>query len=230
MNNLNHLINSAIDLEQINSNDEPLLINLKSYLEHDGEFYQHYHHGNYDVLNLTDIQTFFTSGLKYVQYNKYQLQESDMHKLNITILYKMYMVLQANLRLHQLNQQQQHMLNKLNYFFEWDTSQLKSIAQETKSKIFKFIKPIAILLIPAFLIWQSTWHERTAYHAAGLLIFALVILFLCALLYAQHVYLNRIGNEYKYYSPETVMQLFDHKISGNNSNRINDELAGFSKQ
>ena len=228
MNNLNHLINEAIDLEQINQKEEPLLINLKTYLKHDAEFYQHYHHGNYDVLDLDDIQSFFTSGLKYVQYNKHHLQASDIHKLNITTLYKMFMILEANQRLHQLNQQQQRILNKLNFFFEWENEQLNTIAQQTKSKIFNIIKPLAILLIPAFLFWLSTWNEKTSYHAAGLLVFTLILLFLLALVYAQHVYLKKIPSEYKYYSPETVMQVFDHKISGDSANRIKDELAGFS--
>ena len=229
MNNLNHLINEAIDHEQINHTDEALLINLKQYFEHDAEFYQHYHHGNYQILDAHDIQAFFTSGLKYVQYNKHHLQANDVHKLNITTLYKVFMILEANKRLHQLNQQQQHMLNKLNYFFDWDESRLKTIAQVTKPRIYKLIKPIALLLIPVFLIWQSTWEQPTIYHAAGLFIFGLIILCLLGLVYAQHRYTKSIPAEYKFYSPATVMQLFDHKISGDSPNRIKEELAGFSQ-
>lgn len=228
MNNLNHLINEAIDLEYISQSDEPLLINLKQYFKHDAEFYQHYHHGNYQVLDMHDIQAFFTSGLKYVHYNKHHLQENDVHKLNITTLYKILMVLEANKRLHQLNQQQQHMLNKLNFFFDWDESSLRTIAQETKPRIYNLIKPIAVLLIPIFVIWQSTWKQPTIYYASGLFLFALLILILLGLVYAQHRYMKSIPAEYKFYSPETVMQLFDHKISGNSPNRIKEELAGFS--
>lgn len=229
MDNLNHIINASFDLEQVHQSESAFLVNLKNLINHDDEFYQHYQHANYEIVNLDDIQAFMMSGLKYVKYNKAQINPQSSTKLNITILYKMFLVLEANDRLHQLTLQQRNIYQKLSTFFNWDNTHLPTLADATTPQIYKFILPASIMIACALIIWIASWQGPASYYGMGFFVFAVLIAGLGIMAFYKRRYQSQISSDYKYYSPEAIMQLFDHKISGSTRNKLKEELAGFSQ-
>lgn len=178
------------------------------------EFQSKYAQAYFPVSNHHDLKTVFNSQMGFFkQIEDAQLAEMDATKINISTLFKLYLILEISNKVGKSTPELHSIFEKLNNFFHWDTTNFPSLKTTLNKTYIKYCAAINMLVLFIFQFWQM----NTTLFEAGRSSFPYYCLLVIAVTFIVWLYCyiknKNIPDDEKTYPLEEIEKLFRSKIS-----------------
>ena len=217
MHDFDILIKNAISEHQIQILDNQFSLNYKNFEKYENDLDHQFNDQSFELLNTQEIDKFLDpqlDGLKKVSkeiFNEFE-SSNQLIPLKLTTLFRMYLILEINSWTQELNEDHLKIWEKMQDFFNWDSSELESLKskiENSNSQIWGY----GLLIITIFTkLFLSSINSSPFKNTSNDLIFGLIFLALIGLsiyLIFSSKKLDKISENKMYYPIEIVLKKFN---------------------
>lgn len=214
--NINKRIQQSIQTQEILALPDELSDNFSTFENQKQLFENAFKDAQFILLNKEELTVLFSSKVKGISQQTISDTTTPIPQnpeINIICLYQLFLILEINHRLNELSPELGHIFQKLQQFFNWDTSTLPSLKKQLNTTYTKYFSVVNVLVLMVYLFWQintSGWEMLSSKFP----IYCLVVLFIAfAVLIYKLIQNRKIPEQYKTYPVDFVFRFFQEKVT-----------------